>query len=305
MNEFHAASMALGLVNIGRAGVIANAVPLSTGAITISIAQIQQQLAVRGVSAYMPADAMTRVTQQIWNTVQPAMLAALAEAESGLSDCAFLERFQTKINRLRDEANGDRCDGGRVQARAEELEYDLLRELNNNLFLLIAPDRAPLYRQIEPPFGQRVSDTFPDSQADVSAAARCLALDEWTACVMHLMRALERPLHAMAERMGVTFPAPIEFENWKNIIDQLLKRIADEEDRLDRQPKSPSKSAQLRFFAEAAMQMKRFKNAWRNNAAHGRVHYDETDASRAYDAVREFMQQVAQNAPLTPPPTHE
>ena len=41
------------------------------------------------------------------------------------------------------------------------------------------------------------------------------------------------------------------------------------------------------------LQFRHFKNAWRNNAAHSREHYDEREAQRVYDAVKDFMQTVA------------
>lgn len=75
----------------------------------------------------------------------------------------------------------------------------LVREMNNNLmvelssawFLMIPADRRFVYEQPNPIFGEVVYNVFPDARRDIAAAGRCYALDEWTACVMHLMRALE------------------------------------------------------------------------------------------------------------------
>lgn len=176
---------------------------------------------------------------------------------------------------------------------ARSLLNGVLSDLTNHAFLRIPPSRKWLYLQKTPPFGEKVANKFPESARDIAAAARCLALDEWTACVFHLMRALEQPLHALAARVQVTFPKPIEFENWKNIIDKIDSEIAKETKRLEGTSASHERNELLRMYGEASLQMRHFKNAWRNDAAHGREHYDEREGDRVYEAVKGFMQMMA------------
>src|SRR3989304_2062984 len=85
-----------------------------------------------------------------------------------------------------------------LMTEARSIHNGLLGDLEQHAFVRIAPNRKELYQQKEPPFGAIVEERFPDSTRDVAAASRCLALGEWTACVFHLMRALEQTLHVLA-----------------------------------------------------------------------------------------------------------
>ena len=153
------------------------------------------------------------------------------------------------------------------------------------------PDyRRNLYDQQEPPFGAAVADAFPDADFDVAAAARCPALDEWTACVFHSMRVLEHGLRHVAGVLNVPMAATIEYENWGNIIDQIEKAIRS----IEQQPRGAEKSARSQFYSEAASQFRYFKNAWRNHVSHARAKYDEREAREVWTHVRQFMQQLAE-----------
>ena len=46
-------------------------------------------------------------------------------------------------------------------------------------------------------------------------------------------------------------------------------------------------------MAEAAIQFRFLKNAWRNHAMHARASYDEAQARDNYGSVRGFLQQLA------------
>ena len=107
------------------------------------------------------------------------------------------------------------------------------------------------------------------------------------------MRALESPLHALATHVGISFPGSLVLENWRNIIDKIEKEISNRVKKLENEKKSLERNKELEFCAQAAMQFRHFKNAWRNSAAHGRDHYDENEAVMVFDAVKSFMQTIA------------
>ncbi|HEY2975871.1 MAG TPA: hypothetical protein VGJ48_25375 [Pyrinomonadaceae bacterium] len=182
------------------------------------------------------------------------------------------------------------------QILSTEIKHDLrsLRErvfdeLDNNFFLVIPRTKAQYYHFTHPLFDVAISKAFPDSWDDVWAAGRCFALDEWTACVFHLMRVAEHGLRSLADRIGVTFASPPELENWKNIIDLIEKKIKE----LEALPKSVKKSEDLKFYSDAAVQFRYFKDAWRNHVSHSRENYDERKASSVLDHVLEFMRELA------------
>ena len=173
-----------------------------------------------------------------------------------------------------------------------ELKLNVVNDLAAHLCLMVPDKHRSLFEQKAPLFGTRVADRFPDAGRDIAAAGRCLALDEWTAAVFHLMRVVEHGLRDLADRVGATFPVAIELENWKNIIDAIEKRIRS----VEQQPKSLDKTADLQFYGIAASQFWHFKEAWRNHVSHSREHYDEREAMQVYNAVGDFMQKIAERA---------
>ncbi|MGE3074475.1 MAG: hypothetical protein AB7O30_07635 [Dehalococcoidia bacterium] len=171
----------------------------------------------------------------------------------------------------------------------KELMNDLVEELSGPWFLMIPTNRRYLYEQRSPLFERAVHETFPEACADIEAAGRCLALDEWTAAVFHLMRVLERGLHWFANELQIGMAETVELENWKNIIDQIESRIRG----MEQLPKSPEKAAMLQRYSEMAANLWFFKEAWRNHVAHSRSTYDERRAMNIFSHVRHFMQEAA------------
>lgn len=160
-------------------------------------------------------------------------------------------------------------------------------ELTSSLFFAIDPDQKH-YIEDSDLFGNAVAKRFPAATKDTSAAGRCLALDEWTACVFHLMRVLEIGLHDLAKQVGLPESA-MELENWKTVIDQIEKQIWN----LAQTPKSTTKSETLQFYSEAASGFRYFKDAWRNHVSHSRASYDEREALIIFNSVQAFMQVLA------------
>jgi hypothetical protein len=50
---------------------------------------------------------------------------------------------------------------------------------------MIPAERRHLHEQRRPAFGDAVASVFPGATDDIADAARCIALDEWTAAVFH------------------------------------------------------------------------------------------------------------------------
>lgn len=174
----------------------------------------------------------------------------------------------------------------------QELKHNILHDLSGHYCVMITKDRRYLYAQTSPLFGPEVASRFPSASRDIASAGQCLALDQWTAAVFHLMRVLEHGLRELAAKLQVTFPAGIEFENWKNVIDKIEKEIR----QIEQQPKGPQKSEDLEFYTKAASQFWHFKEAWRNHVSHSRATYDETEATQVFNAVSAFMRQLATRA---------
>jgi hypothetical protein len=159
-------------------------------------------------------------------------------------------------------------------------------ELRSRFFLTINVNRIECYRKPEL-FGELVSEKFPGSTIDIEEAGNCFALDRWTACVFHLMRALEKPLFAMAAALKITRPT----ENWGRIIEAIESAVH----ALEQIPNKdyPTKVQDIQFYSEASKEFRYFKNAWRNHVMHGNLVFSEEDAERVMDHVRDFMKQIS------------
>jgi hypothetical protein len=172
----------------------------------------------------------------------------------------------------------------------EELHANIVAELTSKVFLVIPQENADLYEQPEPPFGLEVAQQFLDANYDIEAGTRCLALDEWTASVFHMMRVLESGLRNLVGRLQVQMTAAPDYENWHQIITAIENEIA----RLRNLPRTQRpKPEVLDFYSEAATNLRYFKDAWRNHVSHSRATYDERRAREIWGHVRSFMQRLA------------
>jgi hypothetical protein len=134
-----------------------------------------------------------------------------------------------------------------------------------------------------------VATAFPDAKRDIEASARCLALREWTACVFHSMRTLEHGLRPVATR----FDVPFTTDSWHAVLKGIEAGIT----ALRNKPNlTVDDRLEITFYSDAATQFRHFKDAWRNHVSHSREHYDDRDAPRVFDHVRDFMQHMARGA---------
>lgn len=208
-------------------------------------------------------------------------------------DCLPLSPvIKAQAHRLRDRCRS--VPSGETALVLRELHDNILVELESSCFLSIAHEKRSYYEQKEPPFGSEVQSKFPQAGLDIAAASRCFALDEWTACVFHLMRVLEHGLQWLASDVGLK-PEQTANENWKNVIDLIEKEIRS----LEQLPKTAWKVSRVKFLSEAAAQFRYFKDAWRNHVSHGRENYDSISGSSIWNHVKEFM--VVLSDPNIPP----
>lgn len=169
-----------------------------------------------------------------------------------------------------------------------ELRMNFLEELTTPQFLMIPAGKRELYEQNEPPFGQDVAEKIPNARYDIACAARCLALDEWTAAVFHTTRVLEIGLRKLARRVNIT---GIENKDWY----ELIRDINDNIKALKNPGKAltPQQRKRNEWLSEMASGFAYFKDAWRNPVSHSRGKYDERDATSAWNHVLSFMQVLA------------
>jgi hypothetical protein len=181
--------------------------------------------------------------------------------------------------------------------RGSHLESDLrhiielmLKETHTQgVFLRIQKEYS---RYLDNPdlFGETVRNRFPSATEDIQAAGNCLATGCYTATVFHLMRVAERGLRALARDRRVKIPTgEILLATWEQIIRELEKA----EQTIQGFPKTLAREAQFEFYHGAMLELRRFKNLFRNRFAHTRDHCDIHQAHSAFDHVGSFMKLLA------------
>ena len=193
---------------------------------------------------------------------------------------AYKLRYFLTIN------NNDRPDvaGIIIKEYSQELRSRIEDELEGLTFFHVS-DHVGLLSD-HPPFGDTVEEAFPSARYDISEAGRCLALGRPTACVLHLMRALELSLLSLAAELGVSLAG----KSWNADLNSLQDEIRS---RTQKSHGEKWKNKDEPFFTEAATHFRLVKNAWRNHVAHGRVKFTDEEAEEIYGSVRSFMRHLS------------
>ena len=185
-----------------------------------------------------------------------------------------------------------------LEALIRQLRESLAADFESHVYFQIPVGRRNLIEPDAPLFGHAVQTRYPGASRDIAAAGRCLALDEWTAAVFHLMRVVEYGLKDMARRLRLPFPRkPLDFQEMGTIIAKLEEKIEDLRKGAGSHTLKPRAVARklkaVETYSKAAQQFWFFKEAWRNHVMHARATYDEAEAFKVYEAVKHFMQELA------------
>ena len=173
------------------------------------------------------------------------------------------------------------ADKTRVLEWLWELKFRLHDELQNVNFFFVHRDRFQFYDATEPA-GPSFKSRFPRANDELIEAGKCLALDRATACVFHLMRALESPMLALlrAANPSAAVPVPGSGFNWGAVlksIDTGLQGMWNGHG----SGKPPRLADYQKFHAMLAAA----KQPFRNETMHFENTYTLEDAERAYNAV--------------------
>jgi hypothetical protein len=173
-----------------------------------------------------------------------------------------------------------------------ELHKDLQRALSpgQNRFMMIPGEQAKYYNNHEL-FGPEMATKFPKANTEITEAGNCYATGNYTACVFHLMRAVEHGARVLVTAMGIKradLGRPIELCDWGTLYGALNNAVSKLRSR-----KSIGKSDTHAFYSHAVAQFGNIKDAWRNKVAHTRVVYGEPQAMEVMINVRQFMQHIS------------
>lgn len=188
---------------------------------------------------------------------------------------------------------------------AYSLGQSIETALEATVFGFIPAENA-VYFQNDKLFGEDVYIKFPSAREEIMDAGTSYAYDLNTACVFHLMRTVEIGAKVMVSAMKAqkhittTVPAvtggrrtvkkPIELCDWSTLIKGLETALR----HLEAGTKtSVKKKDVLAFYSHALGQFRNFKDAWRNNVAHGNKKYQRGETRDIMENARKFMQHLA------------
>jgi hypothetical protein len=172
-----------------------------------------------------------------------------------------------------------------LQEKLHELRHRVVDELFASAGRFIAiSTRKKGFEENPFPFGYEVMTAFPEASEDISEAAKCYALERNTACVFHLMRAIEVGIRKLREHFKVN---EIKNSNWGTTLANVERAIDDARD------KRRITGETLDRYREVLSDLRIIKDAWRNPTMHIERSYDEELALDIFRAVRRFLQDLA------------
>jgi hypothetical protein len=147
-------------------------------------------------------------------------------------------------------------------------------------------------KKVKAPLGQICSEIDPRSLVEeIKDAGNCLAAELYTATVFHLMRVAEMGLRILAwdRRVILKRKAPIHLQQWGDI----FRGLEEAESKIQQYPKTEARESQFEFYHGALVELRAFKNLYRDRTMHVRACYDQYQAQSALVHVSAFMRVLA------------
>jgi hypothetical protein len=167
------------------------------------------------------------------------------------------------------------------------LNERIVDELGERKFLFVLQQKEKYYSQTEI-FGVDVGKKFPKISEDVTRAGSCYALGQNTACVFHLMRAMEHCVQRFGRKLKISIDPTRK--NWYEIMEHVNGQIK-------AMPGGSSSSkaqvAKKQKYAMAASRLDHVRIVWRNDVMHPKSTYDDQEALEVLTSVGEFLKSAA------------
>jgi hypothetical protein len=163
--------------------------------------------------------------------------------------------------------------------RCDHLRNRLLDELAQEFYFQVHRQDVQLYKQ-SAPFGEAVAKKFNRAAADIQNAGNCLALQQPTACVFHLMRAVEIAVRQLSKRLNVTITPQ---STWRQMTGQMDPKIK------SMPAATESQKRKKNNWEAASMNLHHVGSVWRNNTMHPAASYTQDEARDVFTATRVFM----------------
>ena len=157
-------------------------------------------------------------------------------------------------------------------------------ELRSQYFFHLDQRDVPFFSD-QSPFGLQVAGKFELANEDIAEAGKCLALQRPTACVFHLMRAMELAVQTLGKKLKIQIN--VKTETWHQIMLHVNKSI-------EQLPsKTPAQKRKKSLYAGGAAHLQSVRLAWRNEVMHPKQTYTRQEALDIFNATRAFMSSIA------------
>jgi HEPN domain-containing protein len=168
--------------------------------------------------------------------------------------------------------SGSTAEWAQIGIRLSQLSSTIHSELASRMFLYVEKGRerfwAPEWLE------DAVEANFPTGARELKAAGRCYALGEPDASVFHSMRSLEVCLRVLCDRFGIDPEG--QWEGILNKIEASIREIG--RSKVQGVKKTPQDAEDEHYFGKIAIQLRFFKNGWRNYVMHLKENYADREA---------------------------
>jgi hypothetical protein len=220
-----------------------------------TVAELEQIADSMSLTATRVAANRTRRALEAIEPPRPGLALVMQQDSCG----AFFRHLLEIVSRIRDDCSG-------------------------RVYFQIAPENAKLLEMEADHFGTEVRQAFGDTVEDISEGASCLALQRPTACVFHLMRALEVAAAVVADKIG----AAVTDEHGRGLSWGVI--AANMKAKIDKMPRGSDKQTNW-YRAQSLLEV--VNRAWRTPTAHPKKTYTPEEARRVFEATKAFMQELA------------
>jgi hypothetical protein len=162
-----------------------------------------------------------------------------------------------------------------IAHRCDHLKERILDELAKEFYFHVFRDDSRYYGQ-EAPFGDAVTTKFEAATHEIEQAAKCLALQQPTACVFHLMRAMETAVRRLARRLRMTITPQT---TWRQLTGNMDAQIRNMPERTERQKDKKNN------WEAARVNLHHLGSVLRNNTMHPAAVYTQDEARHIFNAV--------------------
>jgi hypothetical protein len=171
----------------------------------------------------------------------------------------------------------------------DDLQRRFDDEIDNIKFFWTTPERAQFYNNTTLA-GEQFKANFSKGNAELIEAGNSLALDRYTACVFHLMRAFEIALTSLEKKLGVVRPSNGPEKTWGRTLARIKDRMAQN----NKMP-TPNWPTEKEFYEKAFAFLTAIKTPLRDDTMHVETTYDEQGALSVFNVSLEALRFLATN----------